>query len=57
MNPLHIVSVVVGAAGAVSAYLVSADPAHASLWQSISGVCAALVPAFAMGVAKLGAKS
>lgn len=57
MNPLHIVSLVVGCLGASAAYLAGADPGDALLWHAVSGVTAVLVPVFAMAVPKLGAKS
>jgi hypothetical protein len=53
MSLSHVVSLVVGALGAVAAYLVGADAAHAAFWQTISGVTAVLVPVFAMKVKAL----
>lgn len=38
------VSIALGALGAVAAYLVTADPAHAGLWQTVAGAVAVLVP-------------
>ena len=57
MTPLHIVSLILGGVGALASYLVTADPTRAGLWQTIGVIVSALLPVFAMGVGKLGAKS
>lgn len=38
------ITIAVGAAGAVAAYLAVADPAHAAVWQTVAMVVSALVP-------------
>lgn len=54
MNPMHIVSLVVGCVGASAAYLVTHDPGDAAIWQGVAGICSVLVPVFAMKVRALG---
>lgn len=49
MNWKHVVGLAAGAAAAAAAWLVTADPSDATIWQTAGTVCAGVAAFFVVG--------